>query len=149
MQDVSRLPPRKRKVGYTILELLVVLTLASIVLAIALPRTVALLDRITVRSAVADVAATLASARTLAMAARAAVSVEVDTVRGALRVRRGGEMLFTRDVGRAHNVQLRATRDSLAFGRRGLGYGAANLSIVVSRRAVVETVFVSRLGRVR
>ena len=135
--------------GYTILELFIVLTIAGVVLAIAVPRTSETLDRLSVHAAAADVAATLGSARTLAMAVRATVAVEVDTVRGALRVRRGAEMLFTRDVGLAHNVRLRATRDSLAFGSRGLGHGAANLSILVYRRSAVETVFVSRLGRVR
>ena len=141
--------PRRMAPGFTVLELIIVLALSAIVLAIAVPRTSALLDQLSVQSAAADVAATLGSARTYAIAAHAAVAVDVDTASGVMRVRRGPEMLFSRDVARAHNVRLRATRDSLAFGPRGLGRGAANLSIVVMRRAAVETVFVSRLGRVR
>lgn len=135
--------------GYTIVELLVVLTMSAVLMAVAIPRAAATLDRVSVHSAAADVAATLGSARTLAMAGRAAVAVDVDSASGVLRVRRGPEMLFSRNVGHAHNVRLRASRDSLAFGPRGLGYGAANLSIIVSRGTAVETVFVSRLGRVR
>lgn len=130
-------------------ELLIVLTIGAVVLAIALPRSAAMLDRVSVHAAAADVAATLGSARGLAMAARMAVGVDVDTATGVIRVRRGAEMLFSRGVGQAHNVRLRATRDSLAFGPRGLGVGAANLSVIVARGAAVETVFVSRLGRVR
>ena len=135
--------------GHTILELIIVLLMTAVVLAIAVPRTVSMLDRISVHAAASDIAATLGSARTLAMAARLPVAVHVDTASGVLRVRRGPEALFSRNVGHAHGVRIKATRDSLAFGPRGLGLGAANLSIVVSRRAVVETVFVSRLGRVR
>jgi hypothetical protein len=37
----------------------------------------------------------------------------------------------------------------MAFGASGLGYGAANLRVVVRRGAASETVYVSRLGRVR
>lgn len=140
---------RRRRRGHTFLELIIVLLMTAVVLAIAVPRTVRMLDRISVHAAASDVAATLGSARTLAMAGRLAVAVDVDTASGVLRVRRGPEALFSRNVGHAHGVRIKATRDSLAFGPRGLGLGAANLSIVVSRRAVVETVFVSRLGRVR
>lgn len=135
--------------GHTIPELIVVLTITAVVLAIAIPRTVGMLDRISVRSAASDVAATLGSARILAIAGRMPVAVDVDTSSGLLRVRRGSEVLLSRNVGQAHGVGLKATRDSLAFGPRGLGRGAANLSIVVTRRSVVETVFVSRLGRIR
>ena len=135
--------------GHSVVELLVVVTIAAVVLAMVLPRASAVLDGIAVRSAAGDVAATLGAARTLAMAARAAVAVDVDSASGVLRVRRGDEMLLSRNVGHAHGVRLRATRDSLAYGPRGLGRGGANLSIVVMRGAVRETVFVSRLGRIR
>ena len=135
--------------GHSVLELVVVLTIVAVLLAIVLPRASALLDGVAVQGAAGDVAATLGAARHLAMAARAPVAVHVDTAGGVLRVRRGAEMLFSRNVGHAHGVRLRATRDSLAYGRLGLGLGASNLSIIVVRGSIAETVFVSRLGRVR
>jgi Tfp pilus assembly protein FimT len=135
--------------GHSIAELLVVLVIIAVMLAVAVPRASAMLDRVAVQTAVGDVAATLGGARNLAIAARAGVAVDLDSSSGVLRVRRGNEMLFSRNVGHAHGVRLRATRDSIAFGSRGLGRGAANVSIVVTRGAVAETVFVSRLGRVR
>jgi hypothetical protein len=58
-------------------------------------------------------------------------------------------MLHSRAIGFAHGVRLGGTRDSLTYDPRGLGRGAANLSIVVRRGTIAETVFVSRLGRVR
>ena len=135
--------------GHSVAELLVVLIVAAAMLAVVIPRASAMLDRVAVQAAVGDVAATLGGARNLAIAARAGVAIDLDSLSGVLRVRRGSEMLFSRNVGHAHGVRLRATRDSIAFGPRGLGRGAANVSIVVMRGVVAETVFVSRLGRVR
>jgi Tfp pilus assembly protein FimT len=135
--------------GYTVLELVIVVTIAAVVLAIAIPRGRLALDRIAVHSAASDVTATLNMARTLAIAGHAAVAVDVDSASGVMRVRRGVEILLSRNVSSAHGIQLERTRDSLTYDPRGLGRGAANLSIVIRRGAAAETVFVSRLGRVR
>lgn len=137
------------RAGHTLFELLIVLSIAAVVVAMALPRTLLVLDRLSVHAAAADVASTLGTARTVALAGRSPVAVHVDSTLGALRVRRGAELLWSRNIGPAHGVQVRGSRDSLAYDGRGLGRGAANLSIVISRRAAAETVFVSRLGRVR
>ena len=131
------------------LELIIVLTIAAILLAIAVSRALNSLDRISVQSAANDVATILSSARSLALASHSAVAVDIDSLTGVLRVRRGEEIVSSRAVGFAHGVSVRRNRDSLTFDARGLGRGAANLSVIVRRRAAVETVFVSRLGRVR
>ena len=125
------------------------MSIAAILMAIAIPHAQDSLDRAIVRSAAGDVISILSSARALAIAGHSPVAVDIDSVSGILRIRRGDEILASRGVGQAHGVILRRNRDSLAFDPRGLGYGAANLSIVVRRRAAAETVFVSRLGRVR
>lgn len=135
--------------GDTLLELLVVLMVVAVMLALTLPRGRRVLDRITVHAAATDVDATLAAARALALAGHADVAVNIDSVSGVLRVRRGTELLLARNIGSGHGVSISPTRDSLSFDGRGLGRGAANLSIVLRRRSAVETVFVSRLGRVR
>ena len=135
--------------GYTVLELVIVITIAGFVMMIAVPRGRAALDRIAVDAASGDIISTLATARTYALAGRSPVSVEVDSVSGVLRVKRGDEVLLTRNVGQAHGVRLSKSRDSLTYDGRGLGRGAANLSIVVRLRAAAETVFISRMGRVR
>jgi hypothetical protein len=57
--------------------------------------------------------------------------------------------LLRRDLRSVFGVRLSASRDSMAYDARGLGLGAANLSLVIRRGAAAETVFVSRLGRVR
>lgn len=137
------------RAGYTVVELLLVVMIAGIVMAIAVPRGVAMLDRIAVQSAAGDVHATLSLARSLALSGNAAVAVDVDSASGVLRVRRGAEILMSRNIGHAHDVRLDRTRDSLTYDARGLGRGAANLSVIIRRRSASETVFVSRLGRVR
>jgi prepilin-type N-terminal cleavage/methylation domain-containing protein len=138
-----------RSTGYTLVETLLVMTIAGLLLAIAVPRGQRALDRISVHAAAADVATTLNTARTLALAGQSAVAVEVDSATGLMRLRSRGMVVLSRPVGEAHRVLVKATRDSLAYDSRGLGLGAANMSIVIRRRAAVETVFVSRLGRVR
>lgn len=135
--------------GFTILELIVAVALVGMLLALAVPRGRHTLDRAAVRAAAADVRATLGMARTLAVAGQARVVVDVDTGFGVLRTRRGGEVLHRRPVGETHGVRLARTRDSLAYDAHGMGWGATNLSIIVRRRSAAETVFVSRLGRVR
>jgi prepilin-type N-terminal cleavage/methylation domain-containing protein len=135
--------------GYTLAEMILVTVIAGIAMAIAIPRGVRVLDRIVVQSAAGDVRATLATARALAIAGATVVTVDVDSATGTLRVRRGTEVLLIRGVGHAHGVHLTRTRDSLSYSPRGLGRGAANLSVMLQRGNAAETVFVSRLGRVR
>jgi prepilin-type N-terminal cleavage/methylation domain-containing protein len=142
-------PPPPRRLGLSLIELLIVLSIAGTVVAIAFPRGQHAIDRLSVRAAAGDIAATLHSAHALALAGRAPVAVDVDAASGTLRVRRGSEVLFSRGIGHAHRVLIKQSRDSTTYSAWGLGRGAANLSIVVSRRAAVETVFVSRMGRVR
>lgn len=135
--------------GYTVLELVIVLTITSLVLAIALPRGRLMVDQVAVQSAASDLLATLDLARALAIAGNAAVAVDVDSSTGMVRVRRGNLVFLSRSVGEAHGVKLVATRDSLAYSGRGFGRGAANMSIAIRRGAAADTVFVSRLGRAR
>ena len=46
-------------------------------------------------------------------------------------------------------VAFTASRNSVIYGASGRGYGAANSTIVLSRGAAAETVYVARLGRAR
>jgi hypothetical protein len=52
-------------------------------------------------------------------------------------------------VGALYGVRLEPSRDSMAYAPSGLGWGGANLRVVVRRGAAADTVVVSRLGRVR
>ena len=121
----------------------------GILTAIAMPQAAKLLDRIHVRGAVTDIAALFSSARHIAIARSAQSTVEIDTAARTIYVTVGIDTLRKREVGSEHGVQLSSTRARMSYSVTGIGYGAANLSVVVRRSAAVDTVFVSRLGRVR
>lgn len=125
------------------------MVVTGVLLAIAVPRTRAQLDRAIVRSAATDVRATLGLARTLALTGHAVIVVDIDSARGMLKIRRGSDVLMRRAVEAVHGVDLRATRESLAYDPYGLGRGVSNLSVRIRKGVAAETVFVSRLGRIR
>lgn len=126
-----------------------VCTLIALLTAIALPRTRALVDRVQLRGAVSDVTAACAAARQLAILRGRPAFVSVDAAAGTLTVATGTDTVIHRNLAAHFGVALAATRDAISFAPTGLGYGASNLSIVLTRGAAADTVFVSRLGRVR
>ena len=83
------------------------------------------------------------------MTRRAVVAVVIDTGSGGLTVRSGSVVIARRGLRTAFGVRVASTRDSMSYDPRGLGYGAANLTVIASRGRAAETLFVSRLGRVR
>lgn len=122
---------------------------AALLAAIALPRFHEAADRFAVRSAVEEARSLFAFARRQAITRRAPVGVITDTLRDAVVVRSGGVELARRSLRDRYGVALSASRDSMSYDPRGLGYGAANLTIVARRGRGAETLFVSRLGRAR
>lgn len=137
-----------RCLGFTLPEILVVLLLVSIVVGLAFVRLGAAADRAAVRAAVSDAASVFIGARNAAIYRRAPVAVHIDTLSAMLLTRADSLVLRRRDL-HALGVHLSASRDSMAFDGRGLGVGAANLSLVVRRGQAIDTLFLSRLGRVR
>jgi Tfp pilus assembly protein FimT len=135
--------------AFTIFELTITLCILSILSAIAIPRVGRLLDSIHVHGAATEVESLFSVARHLAISRGALSTVEVDPAKRAMYVSIGEDTLRRLELGTTHDVQLAATRTRMAYGPTGMGYGAANLSVVVRRNASVDTVFVSRLGRVR
>lgn len=107
------------------------------------------LDRAAARASVVEAASMVARARDEAVAQRTSASVRFDTVADALELRIGEVVLSRAALGHAHGVSLSANRDSLAYDLRGLGYGAANLTLVARRGRAVDSLVVSRLGRLR
>jgi Tfp pilus assembly protein FimT len=130
-------------------ELSLVLTIIGLVSMIAVHEATLYLDRVAVRSAMAEAAALVARARDEALAQRTVVSLRVDTVAATLALSARGEPLARHALGQAHGVRLSTSRDSISFDVRGLGYGAANLTLVARRGSAADTLVVSRLGRVR
>jgi prepilin-type N-terminal cleavage/methylation domain-containing protein len=138
-----------RRVGFTLLELIVVLLVMGLLLGLALPRFSALRDRSAVRSAMSELGASFSTARSAAVSRRASVAIVLDTATGAVEVRSAGQTLLRRPLRSIYGTLLASNRDSAVYDPRGLGYGVTNLTVVVRRGAMVDTLTMSRLGRVR
>jgi type II secretory pathway pseudopilin PulG len=135
--------------AFTLIELTVTLCTVSILSAIVVPRAGRFLDGIHVRGAVIEIESLFSTARHLAIARASRVTVEIDTAARAIYVSAGNDTLREGNIGAEHDVRLSSTRGQMAYSATGMGYGAANLSVVVRRNSVADTVFVSRLGRLR
>lgn len=138
-----------RRRGFSLLELTVVVTIAGIVLALAVPRLAHMRDAASVRSAMGELAELFSAARQEAVARRAPVTVGIDAARGDVELRAGGVRLLRRSLAASYGVSVGANRDSTVYDPRGIGFGLANVTIIVRRGAVVDTLRMSRLGRVR
>ena len=135
--------------AFTVVELTIAMVVIAILSAITMPAAAGLLDRIRVRSAVTEIESLFGVARHIAIARSAQASVEIDTAARAVSVTVGGETVRSSAAGREHGVELAANRASMSYTPTGVGYGAANLSIVVRKGSAIDTIVVSRLGRVR
>ena len=135
--------------GTTLVELVIILSVIGVLLAITLPVAGASLDSAAVRGAAQDVEAQFAAAREQALARNAVVWLVLDDATATVRVRIPGAGTRSRAVGSIYGVALRSTRDSMSYDGRGLGRGAANLTVVLTRGRARATLVVSRLGRVR
>jgi prepilin-type N-terminal cleavage/methylation domain-containing protein len=135
--------------GFSLLELTVVMTIAGVLLALAVPRLAHVRDAASVRGAMGELAALFSLARQEAIARRARVTVGIDAARGDVEVRAGGLRLVRRSLAASYGVSVGTNRDSTVYDPRGIGFGLANVTIIVRRGAVVDTLRMSRLGRVR
>ncbi|HEX9565499.1 MAG TPA: GspH/FimT family pseudopilin [Gemmatimonadaceae bacterium] len=135
--------------GFTLLELSVSLVLVGLMAGLTMPRYVAWRDRIAVEAAASTAVSLLATARHAALRRAAVTAVRFDTGTAEVLVHSRSDTIERRPLGEVHGVRLTATRDSIAYGPAGLGYGAANTRLVMTRGAAAETVTVSRLGRAR
>lgn len=133
----------------TLLELVIVLMIIGLLSIVAVRELGRYLDRIAARAAITEAAEVIQQARDEALARHTVVSVRIDTAADQLALRERGRALAVHALGHAHRVAITATRDSLVFDVRGLGYGASNLTLVATRGHAAETLVVSRLGRVR
>jgi prepilin-type N-terminal cleavage/methylation domain-containing protein len=135
--------------AFTVIELTVTVCILCVLSAIAMPLSGTLLDRVRVRGAVVEIQSLFSAARHLAIARSSQATVEVDTTAQAVYVIIGVDTLRKREIGAEHGVRLSTTRERMSYSATGIGYGAANLSVSVRRNDSVDTVFVSRLGRLR
>lgn len=133
----------------TLAELIVVVALIALVSGFVLPPFKRAFDRIQTRGAARETMMAFFVARAEAIASGRRTSVLMDATMARLLVVSGRDTLMIRPVGVEHGVSMTTTRDSMAFYPDGLGLGAANVSVIFARGAAVDTVIVSREGRVK
>lgn len=142
-------PSTSRRHGVTLIELVLTMTIVACASTAGVYAVHASLDHIATRDAIRSAGALMIRARDEAVALHTLVRVRVDTATATLEVRTRTGTLRRLALGSIHGVELTTTRDSIIFDLRGLGYGAANLTLVARRGNAAETLVVSRLGRVR
>lgn len=140
---------RNLRDGFTIIETTIAIALAAALMVIGLPRASRFIDAIEVRGAVSEIESMFSLSRHVAIARGQQVTLDIDIGARAVSIRAGPELIRTREVGAAHGVSLAANRTSITYTPIGVAYGASNFSLIVSRNRVVDTIVVSRLGRVR
>lgn len=138
-----------RRAGYSLLELTVVLTIVGFLLALTAPRFAAFRDGASIRAAMTDLTGAFSTARQTAIMRRTLVTVALDTATGVVELRANGITLLRHSLRATYGIVLGSNRDSTVYDARGLGYGVSNLSVTVRRGAMVDTLTMSRLGRVR
>jgi prepilin-type N-terminal cleavage/methylation domain-containing protein len=139
----------KSRKAFTIIELTVVMAITSALFAITIPRASGFIDRIELRAAISEIESMFSLARHVAIARGAQSTLDIDAANGEMILRSSSGKIRTAELARAHGVTLSTNKTSITYSPIGVGYGAANFSLVVSRGRAVDTVVVSRLGRVR
>lgn len=137
--------------GVTLAEMAVVLAIVVIVMAITVPRLTGIRDWIAVNAAAQDVTTSIAVARSAAImqgvrsrAVIAADSLRIDRWQGdswGPMERWAGPLQY--------GVGLAVSNPVIVFDPIGLGWGVSNTSIELRRGDRVETITVSRVGRVK
>lgn len=135
--------------GYSLAELTLVLVIVGLLVVIAVRPIQGTLDHIATHDAAQRASELIGRARDEAIALHTTVAVQVDSSSATMVLRARDYQIARLQLGAIHGVSLSTTRDSIAFDARGLGYGAANLTLVTKRGRSADTVVVSRLGRVR
>jgi prepilin-type N-terminal cleavage/methylation domain-containing protein len=135
--------------GTTLLELALVLVIAGLLLAIALPRLRGLDDSLAVDRAAWDIVAAHRRARMSAILQSRVLELTIAATDLTLR-RRGDTTRIWRAEGPAANrVALAGPERILMFSPVGITVGLSNASFHLTRGSATRTVVVSRLGRVR
>lgn len=142
----ARSRPKVPRHGVTLPEQMVVLAMTGVLLALGIAAGLPLLDALAVETASQEVADLLGAARDHAFTTQTRTAVRFDGAARRVVVHTGTDTVAHTVL--AAGVRLESTRDSMAYAPSGLGYGAANLRIVVSRGRSADTITVSRLGRV-
>lgn len=126
------------------------MAIIGLVSALALPRLSGWSDRLATERAAREVASFYASARFAAIQRGTRVRMQFSTDSLVAVYEGVRDSTFLSWPGPVHlGVALRASRAVIRIYPNGIGLGAANTKIVVSRGAAAESLTTSRLGRIK
>ena len=125
--------------------------IAALLAAFWLPRAGRMWDWIATDHAVRDVTTALAVGRhgAVLQSTRARVTIAADTLRIDRFGPAGWESWWGRSGPARHGVQLTVSNPVIIFGPTGMGWGVSNTTVVLRRGSQVETITMSRVGRVK
>lgn len=135
--------------GFTLSQIIVTITVLTLLTSVAVPRFIRYRDRLSVHAATMDVVSALSRARSVAFQRSTRTAATFDAASTTLAVHSYGDTLEVRPLGVLYGVSLGVSRDSVTYAANAMGFGVSNTRIIVSRGAIAETVTVSRLGRVK
>lgn len=135
--------------AFTLPELLLVLAVAGILLALALPQLGGALDRIEVEAAAARLVAAHHRARIMAIAHNQVLVLSVDSSNLMISPREGGTSLWSEIGPAGSGVALAGPPRQFTFSPEGITLGLSNATLQLVRGASSRTVVISRLGRAR
>ena len=137
--------------GMTLPELVVTVSLAGLVLAIAAPRMAGPLDALAVEHAAGDIAAAHARARVTAVVESRITLLEVGPDSLVLQVlgTAGPERRWATAGPSRFDVAMAGGRRTLTFSPTGITMGFSNASWTLTKGSALRKVVISRLGRVR
>lgn len=138
-------------VGFTVLELLIVICIAGLLVTFWVPRAIRLMDWIATERAVRDVTTALAVARhgAVLQSTRARLTIHSDSLLIDRLGPQGWEPWWRRLGPASHGVTLKVSNPIVVFGPTGMGWGVSNTRIVLTRGSQAETITMSRVGRVK
>lgn len=139
------------RVGFTVLELMVVICIAAVLAAVWLPRSARMLDQLATERAVRDITTALAVARHGAVlrSTRARLTISADSLRIDRFEEQGWKPWWRKPGPASHGVALETSNPIVVFGPSGMGWGVSNTTIVLRRGSHAETITMSRVGRVK
>jgi Tfp pilus assembly protein FimT len=135
--------------AHTLPEVALTLALLALCAAIAVPSIVRTSAQWALRAASGDVVNALVLAREAAVARGAIATVVVDAPRGEVTVLCAGDTITRRAITALHGVTMAASSDSVRYAPDGVATGVSNTTVLLARGGLVDSVVVSRLGRVR
>jgi prepilin-type N-terminal cleavage/methylation domain-containing protein len=141
--------PRRR--GFTVIEILVVITIVGVLLGVVVPRYGRISGAMQVHSAKQEIASLLTQGRATAIqtdqtvkVVRSANSISLFAVSGT-----ASTLILQQDLGSQFGVTLSATRDTVGYDSRGMVTGnAVTLKYVVTNGDTRDSVCLMALGKV-